>query len=87
MKTVTLFRNGEHVKVPVLFSIFDMNNSLLAENFETEAKDANDAIKKYNPNLKVKRSGSKYAGICVSKFFIDDGARYKYGKRVWYETC
>jgi hypothetical protein len=83
MKYVTL---SSGVKCPVLFSIFDMNNSLLEENFETEANNATDAIKRYKPNLKVKRDGSKYAEICVSTFFISKGVRYKYGRRTWYKV-
>jgi hypothetical protein len=89
MKTVKLRRSNETVEVPVLFSIFDMGNSLLEENFETPAKNAQHALKiyneKYGKTTKYKRDGSKYAEVCVSTFFTEDGTRYKAGNRVWFK--
>ena len=84
MKAITVMRDGKMERIPILYSIFDVTNGLLEENYETEAKNATDAIKKYRPDLKVKRDGSKYAEICVSTFFMEDGTRYKYGRRTWY---
>lgn len=84
MTTVTIIRNDKKVTLPVYYSIFDMDNSILDDNFDVDAVSTKDALKKYNPDLKVRRDSSKFASICVTKFFSEDGRRYKVGNRSWY---
>ncbi len=84
MKTVTIFKNGENIEIPVIFSVFDVNQGLLTENKEYEAKNSRHALEQHLGHKNFKRSGDNYASYCVSKFFIEDGIRFRYGKRIWY---
>lgn len=97
MKTITLTDdNGEKYKVNIVYSIFDMRNSLISDNYEVySAKNTVEALKIYNNSnnldCKYKRTDAysiaQDAIICVSSQFCDkDGIRYKYGRRVWFKV-
>lgn len=90
MKEITLYRNGQNVKVPVLYTIFDISAGIFDEPFETPAKSTRDALLKYlkskNRKENFVRSGNKQCEYCVSPLFYDEGTRYRAGKRVWYKV-
>jgi nucleosome binding factor SPN SPT16 subunit len=96
MKTITLTEdNGEKYQVNIVYSVFDMRNPLLEENFETaSAETAQQALKAYNKKYgytdKYKRTDAyslaQDATVCVSSLFYDkNGIRYKYGRRTWFK--
>jgi hypothetical protein len=96
MKTITLTGdNGEKYQVNIVYSIFDITNSLLQENFEVASADnAQQALKIYNKVIgrtcNYKRTDAysifQDASVCVSSQFFDkDGIRYKYGRRTWFK--
>ena len=82
-------------KRQIVYSIFDMRNSLLSENFEVaSANNAQQALKIYNKATgktdRYKRTDAyslaQDASICVSSQFYDkNGTRYKYGRRTWFK--
>lgn len=96
MKTIKLLDEDtrETYMVNIVYSVFDITNPLLEENFETAGADnAQQALKLYNnttgKNYKYRRTDAyslaRDADICVSTIFYDkNGRRYKYGRRTWF---
>jgi hypothetical protein len=89
MKTITIYRKGKQIKVPIIFSIFDISSGIFDEPFETSAKDSRQALKMYllskGSRVKFIRSNDKHCEFCVSPIFYEDSTRYRAGKRIWYK--
>lgn len=91
MKKIKLQRDGKIYEVDIYFSIFDISGGLLDDNEEIHnAKNTRHALEIYlkgkNKLVPFIRSSDKCCEYCVSPLFIDDGRRYRAGKRVWYKT-
>lgn len=93
MKTITLTDGENKYQVNIVYSIFDIRESMYTENYEVaSANNSQHALQFYN---KAKNKTDKYkrtdgygrdAEICVSSQFYDKhGTRYKYGKRIWFK--
>lgn len=90
-KKITILRGDKHIELPIMFDIFDARNtSLMAENQVIgEARNSREALSQYlkdrGEDVKFIRGGSREVTFCVSPFFVDEGRRYRAGKRIWYK--
>lgn len=75
------------MKREIYYSIFDANSSLLDNVEITGFSSTKEALLSYLKNsVKVRRVNGNKATYCVTPFFYENGNRYKYGKRVWYQN-
>ena len=77
----------------LFYRIFDVEKPILSDYFETEAKNASEAVKKYlisiNENdKKIKSSGSNFVRISAQPFKIIDCCKYRISNKrtVWFEV-
>lgn len=91
MKKISLYREGKTYSVEVYYSIFDISCGLMDENEDIKgANGSRNALEIYlkgkNKLVPFKRSSDKCCEYCVSPLYMDDGRRYRAGKRIWYKT-